>query len=74
MIHIEAISDHDTGIITTTPETAHTAPVPHTKTTAIGPIMTHHIDHTASHPHTDAQPHTTSEIEVAHPHVHPTGH
>ena len=74
MIHIEAIPDHNTGIITTTPEAVHTAPVPHTGTTVIGPATTHHINHTTDHPHTEAHPHTTPEIEVTHACIHSTSH
>ena len=74
MIHIEAIPDHDIRIITTTPEAVQDAPVPHTGTTAIDLSATHHINHTIGHAHTEAHPHTTPEIEVAHVHVHPTGH
>ena len=35
--------------------------------------MTHHIYHTADHPHTEAH-HTTPGIEATHIHVHPTNH
>ena len=38
MIHIEAIPDHDIGIITTTPEAVHNDPVPHTTVIAIDPL------------------------------------
>ena len=61
-----------TGIITTAPEAIHDAPVPHIGATAIDSTMTHHIYHTASHPHTEAGPHTTPEIEVTQVHIHPT--
>ena len=72
MIHIEAIPDHDIGIITTTTTgVAQDAQVPHTEVIAIDPAMTHHIDHTADHPHTEAH-HTTPEIEATHIHIHPT--
>ena len=74
MIHIEAIPDHDIGIITTTPEAVQDTPVPHSGTTAINPTVTHHINHAVGHPHTEAHPHTTPEIEVAHTHIHPTNH
>ena len=70
MIHIEAIADHDIGIITTT-GVAHDAQIPHTGVVVIGPAMTHHIDHTADHPHTEAH-HTTPEVEAFHIHAHPT--
>ena len=71
MIPIEAIPDHDIGIITATTEVAHDAPVPHTGVIAIDSTMTHHIDHTADHPCTEAH-HTTPEIESTHIHIHPT--
>ena len=39
MIHLEAIPDHDIGIITTiTTEVAHNAPVPHTGVITINPL------------------------------------
>ena len=71
MIHIEAIPDHDIGIIATNPEVAHDAPVPHTGVIAIDPTMTHHIDHTTDHLYTEAH-HTTPEIKGPHIHAHPT--
>ena len=72
MIHIEAIPDHDIGIIATTPEVAHNVQIPHTGVIAINPAVTHYADHTAGHPCTGAHHHTTPETEAAHVHVHPT--
>ena len=46
MIHIEAVPDHNIGIIFTTPGVAHDAQVPHTGVIAITLTMTHHIDPT----------------------------
>ena len=71
MIHIEAVPDHDIGIIATTTGVAHNAQIPHTGVVAIDPTMTHHIDHTTDHLCTEVD-HTTPEIEAAHVHVHPT--
>ena len=71
MIHIEAIPYHIIGIIATTPEVAHNAQIPHTGSIAINPAVTHHINPTTDHPHTEAH-HTTAEIEAIHIHVHPT--
>ena len=71
MILLEAIPDHDIGIISTTTGVAHNTQIPHTGVIAINPTMTHHIDHTADHPCTQAH-HTTPEIEAAHVHIHPT--
>ena len=70
-IHIEATPDHDIGIITTTTGVAHNTQIPHTGVIAINPIMTHHIDHTADHPHTEAH-HTTPGNKVTCIHIHPT--
>ena len=71
MIYIEAIPNHDIGIITITTEVAHTTPVLHTGVMTIDPTMTHNKDHTTDHPHTEAH-HTTPEIEATHVHVHHT--
>ena len=71
MIHIEAIPDHDIGIITTTPGVAHNAQAPHTGVIAIAPTATHHIDPTKDHLHTEAPHHTTPETKVTHDHIHP---
>ena len=73
MTHIEAILDHDIEIITTITGVAHNAQILHTGVIATDPAMTHHIDHTVDHPHTEAH-HTTPEIEAAHIHIHPTNH
>ena len=70
-IHIEAIPDHNIGIITTPTGVAHKAQIPHTGIITIDPTMTHHIDHTTEHLHIEAH-HTTPEIEATHIHVHPT--
>ena len=72
MTHIEAAPGHNTGIIATTPEVAHNAHTPHTGITAINPAMTHHINPTADHPHTEVPQPTTHEIKVDPIHVHPT--
>ena len=72
MTYIESNPGHDTGIIATTPEVAYDAHVPHTKNTAIDPTVTHHIDPTTHHPHTEVPQPTTPEIEVDPTHVHPT--
>ena len=72
IIHIEDIPDHNIGIVTTTPEVAHDTQVPHTGVIAINPAVTCHIDHTTDHLCTEAQHHTTPEIEVTHIHIHPT--
>ena len=71
MIHIDAIPDHNIGIIATTTGIVHDAQLPHTGVIAIDHTMTHHIDHTADHPDTEAH-HTSPEIETAHVHIHPT--
>ena len=72
MIHIEAIPGHNIGIIVTTPGVAHNAQVPQTEIIAINPAITHHIDPTTDHLHTEAHHHTTPETKVTHIHVHPT--
>ena len=72
MIHMETIPGHDIGIIATTPGVAHNTHVPHTEVIPINPAMTHHIDPTTDHPHTEGSHHTTPEIEVNHIHIHPT--
>ena len=71
MIPIEAILDHNIGIITTITGVAHSAPVPHTRVIAIDLTMTLHIDHTTDHPCTEAH-HMTLEIEACCIHDHPT--
>ena len=63
MIPIEAILDHDIGIIAIITGVGHDVPIPHTGVIAIDLAMTLHIDHTTDHPHTDAH-HTTLEIET----------
>ena len=72
MIHIETIPDHNIGIIITTTGEAHNAQVLHTGVIAIDPTMTHHINHTADHPCTEAYHHTTPETKITHVHIHPT--
>ena len=72
MIHIEAISGHGIGIIVTTLGVAHGIQIPHIGVIAINPTMTHHINPTTDHPHTEAPHHTTPETEVAHIHILPT--
>ena len=72
MIHIEAIPDHNIGIIITIPGVAHNAQVHHTRVIAIDPTVTHHTDYTADHLHTEAHHHTTLDTKVAHIHIHPT--
>ena len=69
MTHIEATPGHDTGIIATTPEVIH---VPHAEIIAINPAMTHHIDPTTDHPHTEVPQPTAPEIKVDPTHIHPT--
>ena len=69
--HIEAIPNHDIGIITTITEVAHDTKALHTGVTSINPAVTHHLDHTRDHQHTEAH-HTTQEIKVTCIHVHPT--
>ena len=64
MTHIEAILDHNMGIITTITGVAHDAQIPHTGVIATDPNMTHHIDHIIDHPHTEA-----TDIDI-----HPTNH
>ena len=71
MIYIVAIQDHNKGIITSTTGVTHDAQIPYTGVIAIDPAITHHIDHTAAHPHTEAH-HTTPEIEATHIHIHTT--
>ena len=71
IIHIEAIPDHNIGIIATTTGVAHDVQIPHTEVIAINPALTHQIDHTADHLCTEAH-HATPEIEATHVHVHPT--
>ena len=72
MIHMEAIPDHNIGIIATTPGVAHNAQIPHTGVIAIDPTMTHHINLTTDHLSTEAHHHTTPETEITHFHIHPT--
>ena len=71
IIHIEAIPDHDIGIITTIPEVDHGVQALHTGVIAINPAVTHHNDHTADCQHTEAH-HTTPKIKVTCIHAHPT--
>ena len=70
-IPIEAIPDHDIGIIAIITGVAHSTQIPHTGVLAIDIVMTLHIDHTADHMHTEAH-HTTPEIEACHIHIHHT--
>ena len=72
MIQIEAIPSHDIGVIATIPGVAHDTQIPHTGVIAINPTMTHHINLTADHLHTEAHHHTTPKTEVAHVHIHHT--
>ena len=72
MTHIEATPGHNTGTTATTQEVAPDAHIPHTEITAINPTMTHHINPTADHPHTEVPWPTTPEIKVDPTHVHPT--
>ena len=58
---MEAIPDHNIGIIAIITGVAHDAQIPHTAVIAIDLSMTPHIDHTADHPHTEAH-HTSPEI------------
>ena len=60
-IPIEAIPDHDIGIITIITGVAHITQISHTGVTAIDLTMTLHIDHTANHQHTEAN-HITLEM------------
>ena len=70
-IPIEAVPDHDTGIITIITGVAHTTQIPHTGDIAINLTMTLHIDHTAALQHTEAH-HTTPQIDACHIHIHHT--
>ena len=71
MIPIEAVLDHNIGIITTITGVAHDAQIPHTGVIAINLTVTLHIDHTADHPCREAH-HTSPEIEATCIHAHPT--
>ena len=71
MIHIEAAPDYNIGIITATTGVAHDVQIPYTVVIAIDPTMTHHIDHTADHPCTEAH-HTTPGTKATCIHIHPT--
>ena len=72
MIHIEVIPGHNIGIIATTPGVAHNAHVLHTGVIAINLALTHHINHTADHLHTETHHHPTPETDIAHIHTHLT--
>ena len=72
MTHIKYAPGHDTGIIATTQEVVHNAHIPHTEIRVIDPTITHHIDLTADHPHTEIPHHATPEIGVDSTQVHPT--
>ena len=72
MTLIEATPGHKTGIITTTPEVAHVTHIPNTEIRAINPAVTHHINCTTDHPHTEASQPTTPGIKVDPFHIHPT--
>ena len=61
--HIEAIPDHNIGIITTITEVAHDAQDLQTGVTAIDPTMTHHINHTTDLQHTE-DPQTTQDSDL----------
>ena len=71
MIPIEAILDHNIGIIAIIIGVGHDTPIPHTGVIAIDLTVTPNIEYTADHPHTEAH-HTTPEIEACCVHVHPT--
>ena len=70
-IPIEAILDHNIGIIAIITEVAHTTQILHTELIAIDLIMTLQMGHTPDHLHTEAH-HSTPEIEACHVHIHPT--
>ena len=72
MIHVEAIPGHDIGKIPTTPGVAHNAQVSHTGVIAMDPTLTHDMDPTTDHLHTEVHHHTTPETKLTHIHVHPT--
>ena len=72
MIHRETILDHDIGIIAIFTGVAHDAQILHAGVIAIDPAVTHHINPTTDHLHTEAHHHTTPETKVTHVHVHPT--
>ena len=69
--HIEAVPDHDIGIITTITEVAHDVQAPHTRVTPIASAVTHPIDHTTDLQCTEVH-HTTQEIRVTCIHAHHT--
>ena len=71
MIPIEAILDHDIGIIAIITGVAQDAPILHTGVIAIHLTMTLHIDQTADNPFTEVH-HTTPMIEACCIHAHPT--
>ena len=54
MIPVEAAVDHNTGIDAVTTGAAHDNLTPPIEATAIDLAMTHHINHTADHPHLEA--------------------
>ena len=70
-IPIDAIPDHDIGIITIITGVAHIAQIPHTGVIAINLAVTLHIDHTTDHQHTEAH-HITPEMGACHAIVHHT--
>ena len=73
MMHIEAIVGHNIGIIATITAVVYDAQIPQMGVIATNPAVTHHIDQTVEHPHTEAHD-TIPEIEVTHIHIHPTNH
>ena len=70
-IPIEAILDHNRGIITIITGVANNVQIPYKGVIAINLAITPHIDHTADHPCTEAH-HTTPEIKACHIYAHPT--
>ena len=71
MTLIEAILDHNIGIIAIITGVAHDTPIPCTGVIAVDLTMTLYTDHTADYLHTEAH-HTTPEIEACHIHIHST--
>ena len=70
-IPLEAIPDHDIGIIAIITAVAHATQIPHTVVIDINLTMTIHIDKTADHLHKEAH-HTTPEVEACCIHIHHT--
>ena len=71
MIPIEAILNHNIGIIAIITGVGHHAPIPHTGVIAVDLTVKLHIDHTEDNPCTETH-HTTPDIEACHIHTHPT--